>query len=396
MKRGLGWLILLGLLIGCDQGRQLMVEGNQAYLRGDQERALSLYEKAAAHSDMQGSALLNWGRVLLDKGQFEQAIAKLDEGLARQPTNALGHYYRAQAHSSLNNSERALQDLKIALKANSTLGEAWLLQAQLQYAAGDHEAAFASLEQALRDPAVRQEASLSKAQWATATGDSKLARIALETLLAWHPYSEPGHRQLAKLLVDTGEFLAAEEHYRTLIRIGNQELVDRLALAELLLDRGKLPEAVGLYASVAGGSDPQLAAKAESILQELNKPTGQVVVNTKPLPAGERPVAQRLTQLVGAEQTRDKELEVDQMSCPSGWDGGFLMARMSMAFYVTSGTLTLESSAGIQEVKTGQSAYVPKGTPVGIRNQGQDTLQYLWVSVPSYRPELVIKLKRLP
>lgn len=387
------WLAILGLslLVGCSQGRQLMVEGNRAYVEGKLETAAGLYQQAAQDATTRPAALLNLGRVLVESKKFSEALEALDQGLEELPDNGLGLYYRAQAHLALNSPVKAETDLKKALQAAPNLGEGWLLQAKLLYAKEAHKEAFASLEQALRDPGVQAEAALLKAEWARGQGDLKLARVALQTLLQWRPYSGEAHLGLGELLQETDEPAAAEQHYRSAMDILGEDQRARMKLADLLLSRGRLAEAAQLYTQVSQ-SQSQLAAEAVSKLQELNSPSTRIVVITDPkVNSVDQPVARQLATLVG-----EDGLKIDKSVCPPGWDQGFLLAQLDMAFHVTEGTLTLESSHGKHSLGVGQSAFVPKGTPVGIRNEGKQNLTYLWVSVPRYRPELVTKLKALP
>ncbi len=200
MKR---WMLLAlaVLALGCDDGRQAMVKANRAYLDGQTERALELYEKASQHSSVEVSALVSWGRILVEKGQNEQALERLDQALAIEPFNGLAYYYRAQARHSLG-LEGALQDLDRALKIQPSMGEAWQTLALWQYQDGEREKALASIEVALGDPSVRKSASLHKARWALELGDPGKARQALERLVGWYPYSWEGHLALAELYLD--------------------------------------------------------------------------------------------------------------------------------------------------------------------------------------------------
>lgn len=199
-----GWLCLLVvcLLVGCDKGRTLMVEGNRAYLDGRTEQALVNYKDASSYPSVRASALVSWGRTLVEERRYEEGLERLNEGLALEPFNGLAYYYRGLAQRALNSPEKARQDLEWAVKIEPGMGETWLTLAQWQHEDGDSTKADASLEIALRTPSVRKSASLLKAQWAIARDDHQTGRLALERLLGWYPYSWEAHLALAELYLD--------------------------------------------------------------------------------------------------------------------------------------------------------------------------------------------------
>ena len=60
------------------------------------------------------------GEAWLGAGNYQKALGWFDQAKAAQPQNALVHYYHAQANTSLNRLDPAIDDLQTALKIGAT------------------------------------------------------------------------------------------------------------------------------------------------------------------------------------------------------------------------------------------------------------------------------------
>lgn len=81
--------------------------------------AAQIAEKLAASEPTFDHKLLA-GEAWLGAGNYQKALGWFDQAQAAQPQNALVHYYHAQANTSLNRLDPALDDLQTALKIGAS------------------------------------------------------------------------------------------------------------------------------------------------------------------------------------------------------------------------------------------------------------------------------------
>ncbi|MHC4429067.1 MAG: tetratricopeptide repeat protein [Planctomycetota bacterium] len=86
----------------------------QQFNSGDLERALSTINSSIALSGQTAPAELLRGRILLELGRSDDALASLKQGVAIDPAVPEFHYYRAIAFERIGRLEEALEDYRAA------------------------------------------------------------------------------------------------------------------------------------------------------------------------------------------------------------------------------------------------------------------------------------------
>ena len=79
------------------------------------------------------------GRVLLERGQPQAALAAFDSGLRRWPSNAGGRYMAGLAARDVGDYERAISEFREALRADARATDAGLMLASLELARGNYK-----------------------------------------------------------------------------------------------------------------------------------------------------------------------------------------------------------------------------------------------------------------
>jgi len=114
-------------------------------LAGEYERALELVPRlpVAAHG-----ALIE-GRVHLERGDNEKALAALTRGIEAWPDNAIARYYAAVAAARLGDFARAIEEYRYSARADASATDARVRLARLYMAQGDFEYALAAVQHAV-------------------------------------------------------------------------------------------------------------------------------------------------------------------------------------------------------------------------------------------------------
>jgi len=149
---------------------------------------LDRVEEAAAFRDEIGDRaptdLLD-GRILLSRGQADDALAAFEAAIERRPGDARAHFLAGAAAQTLGRVDRALDAYRTATELAATATDAALAGARLHHAVGEHAAAveLARRHRGARGTAVR-EAVLVEARALSASGHLPAARALLERWLA--------------------------------------------------------------------------------------------------------------------------------------------------------------------------------------------------------------------
>jgi predicted TPR repeat methyltransferase len=132
-----------------EQARRFFQEGIAHYQAGRLAQAEQQFAAAQALLPGRPSVLTNLGAVRLKLGRPEEALAVLQEALAREPDNgeALGHC--AAAHAELGHPREALALFDRALAIDSQQPALWTLRGSVLRELGQHDAAAESFRQAL-------------------------------------------------------------------------------------------------------------------------------------------------------------------------------------------------------------------------------------------------------
>jgi probable rRNA maturation factor len=96
----------------------------------------------------------------------------------------------------------------------------------------------------------------------------------------------------------------------------------------------------------------------------------------------------RIEEFVGVANTGNRSVSVARMLAPPGWREPLQTPEFDEVVMVLRGTLTLARGRRKERIGAGEVGFVPKGTTVVYRNDGDGACDYFSVCVPAFRPEL--------
>ncbi len=201
------------------------------------------------------------GRILLARGEPEQALQVLERSIERFPRNAGARLAAADAALELDDVERAMVELREAHRVEPEGNDACLILARLHYARGEWADAVAFAQRHLRFRGVTgPEAHLIAARAAAEAGNLDGARVTLQELRAREGEASAALGELARLTRRTdGPAPAARLLQEGLAELGatdpaRAELV-QLA-AQLWIEAGE-PGRARALASQLGSRQPE-------------------------------------------------------------------------------------------------------------------------------------------
>jgi len=156
-----------------------------AQLGGRVVPAIERTAKVAEVLPNDAQAQLNYGIALHEAGRLNEAIAKYEFALSRNPKLAEAEYYLGLAWTNLGENEKSIEHYERAMHLEPT-------DAKSEY----------RLAHAL-----------------AAKGLAKEARVRFEHVLSLDPAQPLAHKELADLLCETGEYKAAVAHYEVALRL---------------------------------------------------------------------------------------------------------------------------------------------------------------------------------
>jgi tetratricopeptide (TPR) repeat protein len=149
---------------------------------GELDRA----EKLANHLKEPSYTSMIRGRILLERGNAEAALAAFDEGISSWPSNAGARYLAGIAAIQLGNFERAIVELRESVRVDASATEAARILARLYFDRREYAQAiaFSAIAQQHSGPAQRAEDLKLDVRALTALGEFDRARYAIHTLAA--------------------------------------------------------------------------------------------------------------------------------------------------------------------------------------------------------------------
>ncbi|MFZ5565556.1 MAG: tetratricopeptide repeat protein [Pseudomonadota bacterium] len=129
---------------------ELIEQGHQLEDAGKLDEALALYLAAIETSPNLPKAHLNYGNVLLAKGDATSALASYAKALEFDPNYASAHYNCGNAQVALLQYAGAISCYKKALAANPSFVDAWVALGYAQHHAEEYAAAKISYSRALQ------------------------------------------------------------------------------------------------------------------------------------------------------------------------------------------------------------------------------------------------------
>lgn len=242
----------------------LLKLGKVLVRRGDYEEAekiVSVLEKrAATHPEV----LLLRGTLQLAAGEDDPAFATFAESLKQNPQNALASFYLGRLYLQQGNRELAMQHLQQAVNLRPTLGAARRAVGVLQMDQGNAPLAIEMLAPVVKAAPDDVVAANSLAAAYLQTGRALPAVEILERIAASHPESAMARFRLSSALLAAGERDAGVAQLQAALEIAPD-----------------LP-AAHIFLVTHAGRDPEVLRQVTGMLQSLasDYPGSTMVLNT--------------------------------------------------------------------------------------------------------------------
>jgi tetratricopeptide (TPR) repeat protein len=214
------------------------------------EEAEPFARRAAQSFARPSRSFYAWSRVLLDQGRPDEAIAKLREGVAAQPSDPAPWLDLADALLAQNRIVDAANATREALARRPHHAPAWRRWAWVLRDSADHDGAKQQLDAARELAPWDVDGWIESADFCRAIGRTQEAlALADEAIRRW-PRSSAAHSCKARLLGDGGRVQQAVEAFDRAIEAAPGDLWVRHRLGEALRRWGHWHEAAAVASSV--------------------------------------------------------------------------------------------------------------------------------------------------
>ena len=216
----------------------------EAYDRqGDRKNAFSEYVRAADLLPDNFDAQFKAATFLVADGKFEDAKARAQKILAKDPNNIDGLLMLAAASTKLKDFDGAMFYVEEAIKIAPTESRTYATLGGMQFAQGRMPEAEAAFKQAVKVDPNSLGASLMLGRFYSSTGRIADAEAAFGRVLQIDSNSEIAHVELAGLYRSTGQWPKVETHFKWLAD-NSTELRPKLQLADYYVLMNRPADAV--------------------------------------------------------------------------------------------------------------------------------------------------------
>lgn len=169
-----------------------------------------------------GAGLLRAVAELVNAGKFAEGIAKANDGLAKEPDNAILHYYRGYCQEKSGNTSAAIVDYgrAVELKADFALALAGL--GKLQARQGEYAKAAANYKKACELSPNDMDALYNYGICLVNLGNNAEAKITFEKVLSIDAAHADACYQLGLVLLGLGDMGKAKECLQTFLTLDPQ------------------------------------------------------------------------------------------------------------------------------------------------------------------------------
>lgn len=197
------------------------------------------------------------GRSLLETGQFQKAVAAVDQALRENPEVAEAQYVRGTSLYHLKEWTGAKKHLEFAVLLDEGHMDAWMALAQLHLGRRSPQKALGVMDRALalqrqRGSPDRAEAHLLRARILTALDRPVEAAAACRVAITHDRDSMAARYELGRLLVESGETEEAIRHLTTARELNPLDINTRLLLGDAWRARRDFARAMAEYRAAAG------------------------------------------------------------------------------------------------------------------------------------------------
>jgi tetratricopeptide (TPR) repeat protein len=231
----------------------------QAYRQtGNQPQAYREFVRAADLMPQNNDAQIEATHYLVAAGAFEDAKARIQPVLDRDPTNAKAQLALGSALVGLKDLDGAVREIEEAIKLQPGVA-AYSSLAFVKLQQGDKETAKASFEKAVEADPKSIGAKLALAYFHWASDDLPAAERAYQAAVAVDPKNTLANRAIAAFYAGTKRPEMAEPYLKTMADSGLPAAV--LQLADFYLSLHRIGDAESLLAPLA--KDPATQSDAE-------------------------------------------------------------------------------------------------------------------------------------
>ena len=235
------------------------------------QRAFPEYIRAADLLPNDANVQLRAGSYLLLAQRYEDAKARADAVLTKEPRNVVALLLKANSMAGLKDVEGAVAEIEEALELGGPDGRLQTNLGMLRSSQGKGAEAEAAFKQALdADPkSVRTRLALTSFYWSA--GRMPEAEQTLKDALAIEPNDAMANRMLARLYVALGRPGEAEQPLKILANSNAED--GRLMLADFYMQMRRPNEAVPLLRLLA--ADTKTAGAAATRLAMIDRQAGR-------------------------------------------------------------------------------------------------------------------------
>lgn len=245
----------------------------EAYLRTDQPHAaLPEYVRAAdllpdnVHAQIQAVALL------LVAGRFEDARARIEQVLTKDPTSVAGHILLGNALAGLQDLDRAVTQIQEAIDLDPNRSGSYMNLAALLFARRRPLAAEETFKKATEMAPHQADAHLGLANFYWASGQIAEAELSLTRAIHEEPRHPAANQALATFYLATNRAADAEAYFKAVADVSGTTGA-KLALADYYLMTKRAGEAMPLLERLA--TDPRAFAASTARIAALQHTDGR-------------------------------------------------------------------------------------------------------------------------
>ncbi|MEO8499389.1 MAG: tetratricopeptide repeat protein [Vicinamibacteria bacterium] len=218
---------------------------------GKTDEALKMLQRTLKADAKAADAYAEMGRIQMDEGHFDLAVAAVNEALKISPNRSDIRMLAGQVHQFYGQSGGAEPELRLAVReyeTAATLNPAdpapFRDLTRLYSVLRDAKGALSAWKRlAAADPR-GSEAFMQVASLSLATGDTQAAIEALETAAAADPENPRVLLLLGDIKQQAGKSDEALKHYEAAAKLDSKDLVTRLKIGEILIEGHRGAEAL--------------------------------------------------------------------------------------------------------------------------------------------------------
>jgi putative PEP-CTERM system TPR-repeat lipoprotein len=224
---------------------------------GDVPRAFGQVIRAADLLPNDFDLQVRAGNYLLRARQFEDARARADAVLEKDPGNAEAHVLRGYALSGLRDLDGAVKELEEAIQLDPGEASSHAVLGAMELARGQHAEAETALKRAVALSPEWAGAHLALSNYYVQTGNQAEAERSLKAALEAEPEDPFANRSMAAFLMAAGRPADAEPYLK---RIAAASPPGVLSLADYYVATGRTAEAITELRKIRNRPEVTLAA----------------------------------------------------------------------------------------------------------------------------------------